>query len=71
MYVQDFLEKYDVNDAIGSCEWKVSQRMERQQGQQQIRFRVLRSEQIQSAGVARSMEWSGTFVIALECGFKS
>ena len=71
MYAQDFLEKYNVNDAVGSCEQKVSQRMERQQGQWQIRFGVLRSKQIQSVGVARSTECSGTFVVALECGFMS
>ena len=36
MYVQDFPEKYDINDAKGSWEQKVSWRMERQQGQWQI-----------------------------------
>ena len=71
MYAQDFLEKYNVNDAVGSCESKVSRRMERQQGRWQIGFGVLQSKWIQSVRVARSTEHSGTFVIALECGFTS
>ena len=71
MYVQDFLEKYDANDAVGACEWRVSRRTERQQDQQQLGFGVGQSEWIQRVRASRSTEWSRAFIVALECGFRS